>query len=89
MGLTRREFLAAGAAAASAAALGSPADALAPAGRLRDAPNYLVGDPYRSAIEAPGLGGRSFESARQRALLWRAPAAERDRLYLGLEIPRA
>lgn len=88
MGLTRREFLAAGA-AASAAALGSPALALGSAGPLRDAPNYLVGDPYRSAIEAPGLGGRSFESARDRALLWRAPAAERDRLYLGLEIPHA
>ncbi len=89
MGLTRREFLSAGVAAASAAALGSPAVALVPARGLRDAPNYLVGDPYRSAIEAPGLGGRSFESARQRALLWRAPAAERDRLYLGLEIPHA
>jgi hypothetical protein len=46
----------------------------------------LVGDPYTAHADEPGLGGRSFDAARDHALRFRTPDAYRDRFALGLEI---
>lgn len=54
-----------------------------------DDPAYLIGDPYLAGADEPGLGGRSFGEARERALRFRSSPAERDRYVLGVEIDRA
>lgn len=54
-----------------------------------DDPAYLIGDPYLAGADEPGLGGRSFAEARDRALRFRTSALERDRHALGVEIDRA
>ena len=46
----------------------------------------LEGDPYIAHVDEHGLGGRSFEAARDHALRFRSTADDRDRFVLGLEI---
>jgi hypothetical protein len=86
MDWTRREILAAAGAAVCAATLPAiPAGAFAGQGLPFDGPDYLQGDPYLATTSGPGLGGRSFEEARERALRFRTPAHERDRHALGVD----
>jgi len=84
---TRRDFLATAGAAISATAIGAPlfAGRAEPLPFPHDGPAYLAGDPYLATADGPGLGGRSFQEARDRALRFRTPPAERDRFVLGLE----
>jgi hypothetical protein len=49
-------------------------------------PAYLEGDPYTAHADECGLGGRSFDAAREHALRFRTPAFDRDRFALGLEL---
>ena len=80
---TRREFLVTTAVVAGAAAAW-PAMADVPPEAAGEHV-MLSGDPYLATVEDSVLGG-SFETARQRALRFRAPEADRDRYILGLEV---
>jgi len=89
---TRRRFLLAAGLVPSAAMLkaepmpaGAPVDASSAPYFQHDDPAYLIGDPYLAGVDDPGLGGRSFAQARERALRFRTPASERDCHALGVE----
>jgi hypothetical protein len=82
---TRRELLAATGAAFCAAATPAGAVAMFAPRFPFDGPAYLQGDPYLATAPGPGLGGRTFEQARERALRFRTPALERDRHALGVD----
>ncbi|HVS33135.1 MAG TPA: twin-arginine translocation signal domain-containing protein [Thermoanaerobaculia bacterium] len=85
---TRRDFLMTSAAACMlvGAPLSSPGRAAEGAGEDTGAPFFLRGDPYTAHADECGLGGRSFDSAREHALRFRTPDEFRDRLVLGLEV---
>jgi hypothetical protein len=86
MNWTRREFLLAWGVAAGAAALPASLPDSDPANPTPlDGPAYLEGDPYLATAPGPGLGGRGFEEARERALRFRTPAEARDLHALGVE----
>jgi hypothetical protein len=81
---TRREFLMTSAMCVliSSGTLVSRADSTPETGV---APPFLEGDPYTAHADECGLGGRSFDAAREHALRFRSGAADRDRFVLGLE----
>ncbi|HUP49070.1 MAG TPA: hypothetical protein VNA04_09815 [Thermoanaerobaculia bacterium] len=80
---TRREFLVTSAVVAGGTVLWAPV-----AGGGEPVPQHEMfeGDPYLATVDDGGLGGRSFEAARDHALRFRTPGADRDRCVLGLEI---
>lgn len=80
---TRREFLVTTAVVAGAAAAWPAAAGAIP--EAAGAPVMFSGDPYLATVADAPLGG-SFDLARERALRFRAPGADRDRWLLGLEI---
>ncbi|MGH9458239.1 MAG: hypothetical protein ACRD2J_11455 [Thermoanaerobaculia bacterium] len=89
MSYTRREFLVTSGAALSMAAVVPTAleGSVSDEGRvvMSTEPAWIAGDPYTASACAGGLGGRSFDAARENALRFRMPADERDRILLGLE----
>ncbi|HVR42372.1 MAG TPA: hypothetical protein VMS56_02905 [Thermoanaerobaculia bacterium] len=91
MSSTRRDFLIRSGLALSVAAVGpvglrgSEAAAVAPRAPAAE-PGWIAGDPYTASACPGGLGGRSFDAAREQALRFRMPDRERDRILLGLEI---
>ena len=80
---TRREFVVTAAVVAGGAALWTP-QAAGEAPAIETA--MLEGDPYLATVDHGGLGGRSFDAARDHALRFRTPEIDRDRYLLGLEI---
>ena len=89
MSQTRREFLAASTAALSIAAAyavhGEVGPAASDPARCDCEPAWIVGDPYTASACHVGFDSRSFDAARARALRFRMPEHERDRLLLGLD----
>ncbi len=55
-------------------------------GRPARSLNLLEGDPYTAHVDEHGLGGRTWDSARDHAQRFRSTPADRDRYVLGLEI---
>ena len=90
MSQTRREFLLTSAAALATAAV-LPHEIHASPPLTPDCSSYLEpawieGDPYTASACSGGLGGRSFDAAREHALRFRSTPEDRDRYVLGLEI---
>ena len=81
---TRREFLM----TSAMCVLVSGTPGLLRAGTVSElpaAPPLLEGDPYTAHVDECGLGGRSFDAAREHALRFRTGGWDRDRVALGLE----
>lgn len=92
MSQTRREFLIASTALLGSASVPESNGAFAAEPRSTpDAtacaiePGWLAGDPYATGACEAGFHGRSFDAARDYALRFRVPDADRDRVVLGLE----
>lgn len=88
---TRRDFLYTSAAALCVTAVASiELDAAPLAADCSSAvpcgPDWIQGDPYLATADHVGLGGHSWEEARDQFARFRMPAEERDRYVLGLEI---
>lgn len=83
---TRREFLVTSTAALCIASLPAQAAVAEPPPSTHDDPAFLCGDPYIATADHVGLGGRSYDAAREMALRFRSTPDERDRYVLGLEI---
>lgn len=69
----------------------APASSRQPAGgrrdgRLEGGVTLFEGDPYLAFVDDGGLGGRTWDEAREHALRFRSTPEERDRYVLGLEI---
>jgi hypothetical protein len=86
MPMTRREFVVT-TAAAGAVLLSTQHAALSipqPAPRFEHW--LLEGDPYTAHVDECGLGGRTWDEAREHALRFRSTPDDRDRYVLGMEI---
>ena len=91
MNQTRREFIVTMVCSAGILPAAAPASSRQPAGgrrdgRLEGGATMLQGDPYLAFVDDAGLGGQSWEAARDHALRFRSTPEERDRYVLGLEI---
>jgi hypothetical protein len=91
MSQTRRDFLYTSAAALCVTAVGSIESKAATLTTECSSsspcdPDWIHGDPYLATADHVGLGGRSWEEARDQFARFRMPPDERDRYVLGLEI---
>jgi hypothetical protein len=89
MNQTRREFIATSAVTVIALSSGgqAPSPVLSPESGQAGAPVlHLQGDPYLAFVDDGGLGGRTWDEAREHAMRFRSTPEERDRYVLGLEI---
>jgi len=84
---TRREFIVTSAAAVvSLSVIPSVSEGPGGEGGTGNVDVMFEGDPYLAFVDDGGLGGRTWDEAREHALRFRSTPEERDRYVLGLEI---
>lgn len=91
MSQTRRDFLYTSAAALCVTAVATVDSAASPlplpgVEPAAASPDWIEGDPYLATAGHVGLGGRSWDEAREQFERFRCTAADRDRYVLGVEI---
>jgi hypothetical protein len=87
MSQTRREFIVTSAAAVAVlSVIPSVSEAPGGMGGAGNGSAMFQGDPYLAFVDDGGLGGHSWDEAREHALRFRSTPDDRDRHLLGLDI---